>query len=77
MFTGVDKFWRKLMKRVEADPAALRQATATGVLDGLRQQNAVLAVVQKKVEEFLETKRQARSLTHLAPCLVRMSESCG
>ena len=59
LFVGVDKFWRKLMKRVEADPAALRQATTPGVLEGLRAQNASLAIIQKKVEEFLETKRQA------------------
>ncbi|KAL1511811.1 hypothetical protein AB1Y20_005097 [Prymnesium parvum] len=59
MFMGVDKFWRKLMKRVEGDPSALRQATFQGLLDALRQENATLALISKRVEEFLDTKRKA------------------
>ena len=45
----------------------LRQTTMAGVLDGLRQQNATLSEVQKQVEEFLGTKRQAVE-EHLLRC---------
>ena len=59
MFQSVDKQWKKLMKGVEADPDALKQATQPGLLDTLRAHNATLATAQKHVEDHLETKRSA------------------
>ena len=44
----------------------MRQATAPGVLEGLKQNNATLAWIQKKMEIFLETKRQE----HICMCAV-------
>ena len=44
---------------VENDPEALKACTAPGVLDWLRNANETLAKTQKRVEDHLETKRQA------------------
>lgn len=59
MFQTVDGGWRKLMKGVEADPDAMKQATAPGVLDMLQTANTTLATTQRRVEDHLETKRAA------------------
>ena len=88
MFNGVDNTWRRLMKKVEYDPGAMKQVTAPGLLEAMsvtvgycrllsvtvgycllqvtapglleamRQANATLQTVQRRVEEHLETKRQ-------------------
>jgi dynein heavy chain len=59
MFQSVDVFWKKLMKGVEMDPDAMRNATQPHVLDELRKANQTLALAQKRVEDHLETKRAA------------------
>lgn len=57
-FMGVDRYWRKLMKRVEQDRVAMPHVLS-GILDPLRQQNATLAIIQKRIEDVLDVKRKA------------------
>ena len=59
LFQTVDGAWKALMKGVGADPDALKQATQPGLLDNIQNWNSTLATAQKRVEDHLETKRQA------------------
>ncbi|XP_069117336.1 dynein axonemal heavy chain 6-like isoform X3 [Argopecten irradians] len=57
MFTGVDKAWKDIMRRVEDRPNALKSALASGTLETLQTGNGTLEKIQKSLEDYLETKR--------------------
>ena len=65
MFQSVDVFWKKIMKGVEADPDALRNATQPNILDDLRKANETLGRAQKRVED---RKTSARPSPASASC---------
>jgi dynein heavy chain len=58
-FDKVNKMWLELMRKTNADPSALKQATAPKLKENLEKANATLDRVQKNLEEYLETKRNA------------------
>ena len=58
-FDKVNKMWLDLMRKTNADPSALKQATAPKLKENLEKANATLDRVQKNLEEYLETKRNA------------------
>lgn len=47
------------MRKTNADPSALKQATAPKLKDNLERANATLDRIQKNLEDYLETKRAA------------------
>jgi hypothetical protein len=51
--------WLDLMRRTNADPSALKQATAPKLKENLEKANATLDRIQKNLEDYLETKRAA------------------
>jgi dynein heavy chain len=57
MFKSVDSLWRDVMKRTNADPSALKAATAKGLLEQFQKANAALDKIQKNLEDYLESKR--------------------
>ena len=58
-FDKVNKMWLDLMRKCNADPSALKQATAPKLKENLEKANATLDRVQKNLEDYLETKRAA------------------
>ncbi|XP_021344241.1 dynein heavy chain 6, axonemal-like, partial [Mizuhopecten yessoensis] len=50
MFTGVDKAWKDIMRRVEDRPNALKSALASGTLETLQTGNGTLEKIQKSLE---------------------------
>ena len=58
-FDKINKFWLDLMKKCNADPSALKQGTAPKLKETLEKAEATLDRIQKNLEEYLETKRNA------------------
>jgi dynein heavy chain len=58
-FEKINKMWLELMKKTNADPSALKQATAPKLKENLEKANATLDRIQKNLEDYLETKRNA------------------
>ncbi|KNC97489.1 uncharacterized protein SPPG_07404 [Spizellomyces punctatus DAOM BR117] len=59
VFDGVNNSWRTVMERMMADKNVLRAMHQSGVLEQLTDMNAKLEKVQKSLDMYLETKRQA------------------
>eukprot|EP00755_Sulcionema_specki_P029311 Sspe_Gene.91899::Locus_63548_Transcript_1_1_Confidence_1.000_Length_4256::g.91899::m.91899/K10408/DNAH; dynein heavy chain, axonemal len=59
LFAKVDDDFRSLMKRAHQNPNVLPLATDPDTLPMLRRDNEVLDKVQKRLEDYLETKRMA------------------
>ncbi|XP_052105827.1 dynein axonemal heavy chain 6-like isoform X2 [Mytilus californianus] len=59
MFMQVDRAWKDLMRRVEDRPNAIKSALTPGTLETLQQNNLTLNIIQKNLEDHLETKRFA------------------
>eukprot|EP00767_Chilomastix_cuspidata_P003863 gnl/Chilomastix_cuspidata/3994.p1 GENE.gnl/Chilomastix_cuspidata/3994~~gnl/Chilomastix_cuspidata/3994.p1 ORF type:complete len:4491 (+),score=293.00 gnl/Chilomastix_cuspidata/3994:101-13474(+) len=57
-FETVDLFWKNFMKRAAADSRILRVARAQN-LTAFQQRNKELDEIQKRLEEYLETKRMS------------------
>lgn len=57
MFKKVDKTFREIMKRTFDNPKALSASIAPGMYDKLKDCNSSLAIIQRKLEQFLERKR--------------------
>ena len=60
-FQKVDKFWKDQMRKTNNLPNVLEQVTKTGLLRAFVDANAALDEIQKSLEDYLETKRQAFS----------------
>lgn len=58
-FRDMDGTWRRIMKRVRDEPLMLRVAETTGLLEELEQCNMRLDVVEKGLNDFLDTKKMA------------------
>eukprot|EP00741_Cyanophora_paradoxa_P002212 tig00000555_g2144.t1 len=56
-FQAVDKMWRETMKQVIANPHALAVAQIRNLLPKLQEANSMLDVIQKGLNDYLETKR--------------------
>merc|ERR1719450_1621385 len=56
-FKQVDGKWRQIMNRVHNNGHALTQCTAEGLLETMTQANRDLDMVQKGLDDYLETKR--------------------
>ncbi|XXQ39846.1 AAA+ ATPase domain-containing protein [Plasmodiophora brassicae] len=60
LFMIVNKSWHEIMKRTADDPNALKAATSyPGLRETLQQHNATLDRIEKRLEDYLETKRQS------------------
>lgn len=59
-FAGVDRVWRKIMGAVQKVPHVMTFSTTTPkLLDNMQESNKILDLVQKGLNDYLETKRQA------------------
>jgi len=58
-FASVDKSWKAIMKRTYDNPRAIAAGTVKGMREQLVRHNETLDVIQKSLEEYLETKRNA------------------
>lgn len=58
-FKGVDTTWRKIMEKLMKNPDALTVGSDEELLKNLREANKLLDMVQKGLNEYLETKRLA------------------
>ncbi|KAA0150075.1 hypothetical protein FNF29_05515 [Cafeteria roenbergensis] len=58
-FAAVDKSWRTIMRRTNDNPRAIVAGTVKGMKEQLARHNESLDVIQKSLEEYLETKRNA------------------
>jgi dynein heavy chain len=56
-FRGVDAAWRDIMRRARDDPNALRACTRLSLHDALVRHNEALDVIQRGLDEYLESKR--------------------
>ena len=59
MFIVTDTAWREIMKATRDDPSALQSGTRTGLKESLEKQHTALEAIQKRLDEYLETKRMA------------------
>ncbi|CAN0548933.1 unnamed protein product, partial [Ectocarpus sp. 12 AP-2014] len=59
LFQSVDQTWREHMQKTFEDPAVLSVARRQGFLQALQDANAKLDVIQKGLNDYLETKRLA------------------
>ncbi|KAL7709827.1 dynein heavy chain cytosolic putative [Lotmaria passim] len=59
MFDSVDRLFRSLTSRAHMQKNVFQICTEEGVLDDLRANNANIDHIQKKLEDYLETKRVA------------------
>ena len=59
MFAQVDKDYKELMYRARTKKLAIPVCCEPGTLDMLKDDNRILDEVQKKLEDYLETKRSA------------------
>ena len=60
-FRGIDTMWRQSMKQVKDNPNVIRICKHEGRLETLVEANKVLEVVQKELNNYLETKRSVFS----------------
>jgi dynein heavy chain len=58
-FAGVDKSWKVIMKRTYDNPRAIVAGAVKGMREQLIRHNETLDMIQKSLEEYLETKRNA------------------
>ncbi|TPP41138.1 Dynein heavy chain and region D6 of dynein motor family protein [Leishmania donovani] len=59
MFDGVDRLFRSLTSKAHSQKNVFQICTEDGVLEDLQRNNANIDVIQKKLEDYLETKRIA------------------
>eukprot|EP00762_Andalucia_godoyi_P004499 ANDGO_05184.mRNA.1 Dynein-1-beta heavy chain len=59
LFDAVNKNWRFVMDRIRRDPNAKNATHVEGLLDLLNEMNSHLERIQKQLDNYLETKRQA------------------
>ncbi|CAJ1027078.1 Dynein heavy chain, N-terminal region 2/Hydrolytic ATP binding site of dynein motor region/AAA domain (dynein-related subfamily)/Dynein heavy chain AAA lid domain/P-loop containing dynein motor region/AAA+ lid domain/P-loop containing dynein motor region D4/Microtubule-binding stalk of dynein motor/ATP-binding dynein motor region/Dynein heavy chain region D6 P-loop domain/Dynein heavy chain C-terminal domain containing protein, putative [Leishmania lindenbergi] len=59
LFDSVDRFFRSLTSKAHNQKNVLRICIEDGVLEDLQRSNANIDVIQKKLEDYLETKRIA------------------
>ncbi|CAG9464970.1 unnamed protein product [Pedinophyceae sp. YPF-701] len=59
MFFNVDRQYKEAMRRTHERPSALQAGTVPGLLETLQKCNETLEEVQKRLEDYLETKRIA------------------
>lgn len=58
-FRSMDTTWRRIMLEVQASPAVLGAASVANLLEDLTAANASLEVVEKGLNDFLDTKKTA------------------
>ena len=58
-FAKVDRAWKELMRRTNDQPVVMASCHASGLLEQLHANNATLERIQKQLESYLETRRQA------------------
>eukprot|EP00941_MAST-03F_sp_MAST-3F-sp1_P000054 g54.t1 len=58
-FDDIDKGWKTIMRQTEEFPSCLKAGTVSGRKEKLRLYNNQLDKIQKSLEDYLETKRQA------------------
>ena len=58
-FANVDKAWKSLMKKTNANPKVIDAGTTKGLKEMLVRHNETLDGIQKSLEDYLETKRSA------------------
>ncbi|CEL93860.1 unnamed protein product [Vitrella brassicaformis CCMP3155] len=56
-FKSVDNMWRSTMKRTHDNPGALEMCAREGLLEDFQDANKNLELVQKGLDDYLETKR--------------------
>ncbi|KAL3319655.1 Dynein heavy chain 6, axonemal [Cichlidogyrus casuarinus] len=56
-FMAVDKSYKEIMRKVQKVPLAMRAGTMPGLLDLMRNNNALLEQIHKCLEAYLESKR--------------------
>lgn len=59
LFSMVDAAWKDIMKRTHDSPNCLRVGTTPGLVEAFRKHNVSLDKIQKRLEDYLETKRAA------------------
>lgn len=59
LFDHVNKNWKAVMERIRKDPNAKRATHMEGILELLGEMNSNLERIQKQLDNYLETKRQA------------------
>ena len=59
LFDGVNANFKLVMDRLQKDPNAFRGTHQDGLLDNLNSMNQKLEKIQKSLDQYLETKRQA------------------
>ena len=59
MFQAVDLSWRETMRRTNDNPNAIKAGTYPGLKDLLQRHNETLDKIEKRLEDYLETKRMA------------------
>ena len=59
MFQAVDVSWHEIMQRTNENPSAIKAATFPGLFDLFKNHNANLEKIEKRLEDYLETKRCA------------------
>ncbi len=59
VFKNVSSSWKEVMKQTNADPNCVKQGAAKGRREAFAKNNAMLDGVQRGLEEYLSTKRQA------------------
>ena len=58
-FRDMDTTWRRIMGRVKENPDMMVVADAPGLLEELQHCNASLDIVEKGLNDFLDTKKMA------------------
>ena len=71
-FEKINKFWLDLMRKCNADPTALKQATAPKLKENLEKAEVTLDRIQKNLEDYLETKRNAFPRFFFVSAVLRM-----
>ena len=59
MFQMVDLSWKEIMRRTNENPNAIKAGTFPGLRETLQKHNANLDKIEKRLEDYLETKRTA------------------
>ncbi|GMH33280.1 hypothetical protein BSKO_01114 [Bryopsis sp. KO-2023] len=58
-FREMDATWRKIMEKTKEEPTIMEVADFPGLLEELEQANAQLDIVEKGLNDFLDTKKKA------------------